>query len=80
MPDLQICFSMAKVILEFDSFEDRDDLNLALNGSKYYCVLVGLMEHYRKLYKYSDNEEEIKEGEKGLATLNEMLNDHEIFL
>lgn len=71
---------MAKVILEFDSLEDQDELNLALNGSNYYCVLVELREHYRKLYKYSEDDEEIKEGEKGLATLNEILNDHEIFL
>ena len=66
---------MAKVILEFDKFEDSEEIEIVMNASKYYLALHDLKRHYRSLYKYSDTEEEIKEGKRGLEKINEILDD-----
>ena len=46
---------MAKVILEFDPIEDRDELHAAINGSKYALAFYELDQHLRSEVKYNDN-------------------------
>jgi len=47
--------TMGKVILEFDSFEEKDDIDMAINGYKYRLVLWDLDQHLRSETKYNDN-------------------------
>lgn len=43
---------MGKVILEFDSVEEQDDINMALNGYKYSVILHQLDNDLRSITKY----------------------------
>lgn len=43
---------MAKVIIEFDSVEEQDDINMALNGYKYSIILHQLDNDLRSITKY----------------------------
>ena len=43
---------MAKVIIEFDSVEEQDDINMALNGYKYSVILHQLDNDLRSITKY----------------------------
>ena len=43
---------MGKVILEFDSLEEQDDINMALNGYKYSVILHQLDNDLRCITKY----------------------------
>ena len=43
---------MAKVILEFDSVEEQDEINMALNGYKYSVILHQLDNDLRSITKY----------------------------
>ena len=43
---------MGKVILEFDSLEEQDDINMALNGYKYSVILHQLDNDLRGITKY----------------------------
>ena len=43
---------MGKVILEFDSVEEQDDINMALNGYKYSVILHTLDNDLRGITKY----------------------------
>ncbi len=45
---------MAKVTLEFDSFEDREEMELALNGGKWKMLVWDLDQHLRSELKYND--------------------------
>jgi hypothetical protein len=45
---------MAKVILEFDPFEDRDEMESALNGAKWKMLVWDLDQHLRSELKYND--------------------------
>ena len=46
---------MAKVILEFDSNEEREDMESAINGWKWKMVAWNFDQHMRAIYKYEDN-------------------------
>jgi len=46
--------TMGKVILEFDSFEEKDDIDMAINGYKYRLALWDLDQHLRSETKYND--------------------------
>jgi hypothetical protein len=45
---------MAKVILEFDPIEDRDDMENAINGWKWKTLVWDLDQHLRSELKYND--------------------------
>ena len=71
---------MSKIILEFDSLEDADEIKDCMNGSKWRMLVTELDNYYRNIYKHSDNEEEIEMAEKVRDKLRELLDDHELFL
>jgi hypothetical protein len=43
---------MGKVIIEFDSVEEQDDINMALNGYKYSIILHQLDNDLRSITKH----------------------------
>ena len=43
---------MGKVIIEFDSLEEQDEINMALNGYKYSVILHQLDNDLRGITKY----------------------------
>lgn len=43
---------MGKVIIEFDSVEEQDDINMALNGYKYSVILHQLDNNLRSITKH----------------------------
>ena len=45
---------MAKVILEFDPFEDREEMESAINGGKWKMLVWDLDQHLRSELKYND--------------------------
>ena len=45
---------MAKVTLEFDPFEDREDMESAINGWKWKVLVRELDQHLRSELKYND--------------------------
>lgn len=45
---------MAKVILEFDPVEDREEMESALNGAKWKMLVWDLDQHLRSELKYND--------------------------
>jgi hypothetical protein len=50
--------TMGKVILEFDLIEEKDDIEMAINGYKYRLVLWELDQYLRSETKYNDNLDE----------------------
>ena len=71
---------MSKVILEFDSFEDADEIKDCMNGFKWRMLVTELDNYYRNMYKYSENVNEIELAEKVRAKLHELLYENELFL
>jgi hypothetical protein len=74
---------MPKVILEFDSFEDSEELKVALDGGKWKNVVWELSQYLRNNIKYpSENmtDEALKELEKVSSELYEIINDNQVFL
>jgi len=71
---------MSKVILEFDSFENADEIKDCINGFKWRMLVNELDNYYRNMYKYSENEDEIEMAEKVRNKIHELLNDNELFL
>ena len=45
---------MAKVILEFDPIEDKEEMETALNGWKWKMLVWDLDQHLRTELKYND--------------------------
>ena len=45
---------MAIVTLEFDPFEDREEMESALNGAKWKMLVWDLDQHLRSELKYND--------------------------
>lgn len=71
---------MSKVILEFDSFEDADEIKDCMNGSKWRMLVVELDNYYRNMYKYSENDYDVELAEKVRTKLHELLSENELFL
>ena len=71
---------MSKVILEFDSFEEADEIKDCINGFKWRILVTELDNYYRNMYKHSDNSEDIQLAEKVRAKLHELLYENELFL
>ena len=53
---------MAKVILEFDLYEDREAYEQAVNGSKYLAVLQEFDNYLRGRLKYEELPESVAEA------------------
>lgn len=64
---------MAKVTIEFDTVEDKDEMEMCLNGSKWYSLAWELDQYLRGRLKYSELSEEVY---KELSETREKL--HEI--
>jgi hypothetical protein len=71
---------MSKIILEFDSLEDAEEIKDCMNGSKWHMLVIELDNYYRNKYKHSDNDEDMEFAEKVRDKLHELLDDHELFL
>jgi len=71
---------MAKIILEFDSFEESEEAQTALNASKWKCSMWELDQYYRGIYKYSENDSEIEEAERVREKIREILENNELIL
>ena len=71
---------MAKVILEFDSFEEADEIKDCINGFKWRILVTELDNYYRNMYKHSDNGEDVELAEKVRNKLHELLYENELFL
>ena len=52
-----------KVIFEFDSVEDAEDLEITINASKWYSVVHEMDQKLRSMHKYEgiEHAEEIRE-------------------
>ena len=46
---------MAKIILEFDSFEEAEDARTALDGNKWKLAMYDLDQQLRKTTKYGES-------------------------
>ena len=42
-----------KAILKYNLPEEKEDFDLAMNGSNYMCVIHDLEQHLRAIYKYN---------------------------
>ena len=59
---------MAKVILEFDAFEEQREAAHAVNGLKYYCALSEIETVFRNKLKYGPLTDEQHEMLEELQT------------
>jgi hypothetical protein len=73
---------MAKVILEFDPFEDKYEMESALNGIKWRSLVWDLDQYLRSELKYNDklNGEAYDAVEKIREKLHELKNDEGLTL
>jgi len=73
---------MGKVIIEFDSNEESEDIRVCLDGYKYKLVLWDLDQHLRAEIKYNEKlPSEITEAYDNLRDkIREFLNDYNINL
>ena len=71
---------MAKVTLEFDSIEEQDEIQFALNGWRWSHAMYELDQYYRSVYKYSEKGEEIEMAEKVREKIREILNNNKLEL
>ena len=71
---------MGKVIFEFDSNEEAEDIRTALDGYKYKLVIWDLDQHLRAEIKYNEKlPSEVAEAYENLRDkLREFLNDYSI--
>lgn len=60
--------NMGKIILEFDSFEEKDDVRDALDGYKWKLAVWDIDQHLRSAVKYgSYNNRQATEEEREFA-------------
>jgi len=79
---------MAKVVIEFDSVEEQEDIQTALNGYKWKLAMWDLDQELRKTTKYDvsilGNDEprdyEYDMAEKMRETIREILNSHGLIM
>jgi hypothetical protein len=71
---------MGKIILEFDSIEEKDEALNAINGTRWKSTLWELYQHYRGIAKHSDHTLEIEEAERVRQKIREILLDNELIL
>jgi len=71
---------MGKIILEFDSVEEQDEAQSAINGSSWKSAIHKLDDYYRRICRYSENDNEIEEAEKVREKIREILSDNNLML
>ena len=65
---------MAKVIIEFDTQEDNDELTMCINGIKWYSLAWEIDQYMRSRLKYSELSEEVyKELDAAREKLHEIM-------
>jgi hypothetical protein len=69
---------MAKVTIEFDSIEDKDDMEWCLNGMKWSSVVWELDQYFRSRMKYENDisEDTYNAVESARAKLRELMRDN----
>jgi hypothetical protein len=65
-----------KVTLEFNCPEEDEEFKLAINGHKNALVIDKFFEELRHVWKYSENEEDIKHAAKWRDKLVEICNEY----
>ena len=53
---------MAKIIIEMDSVEEKDDVNIYLNAHKMYCLLIELENQFRQVIKYGHEHKTVEDA------------------
>lgn len=80
---------MGKVILEFDSIEDQDDIRTALDGAKWKSAMWDLDQELRRITKYDvslinpnqqADETEYKVADRMREIIRGILDDHNLKL
>lgn len=76
---------MAKLILQYDLLEERDQADMAIHGAKAYNTIYEIMQHIRKYRKYGISDQEIKLSNQEFVDklereLYDIINDNEIKL
>ena len=74
---------MPKVILEFDSFEESEELKSALDGAKWKNVVWELSQYLRSNLKHTPDtmtDEALAELEKVSSELYEIIHDNQLYL
>lgn len=65
---------MAKVTIEFDSIEEKDEMEMCMNGSKWYLVAWELDQYMRSRLKYCELSEDVyKELDDAREKLHEIM-------
>jgi len=65
---------MAKVTIEFDTIEDKDEMEMCLNGSKWYSLAWEIDQYMRSRLKYCELSEEVyKELDAAREKLHEIM-------
>jgi hypothetical protein len=65
---------MAKVTIEFDTVEDKDEMEMCLNGMKWYLLAWEIDQYLRGRLKYSELSEEVyKEMDDTREKLHEIM-------
>lgn len=69
--------TMAKMTIEFDTVEDQHEMELCLNGSKWYLVAWELDQYFRSKMKYEPmNDKEYNVLEESRAKLRELMQEN----
>ncbi len=68
---------MTKILLEFDSIEDREDWEITAQANKMYAVLTDLQNEFRNCYKY---EKATKRDLHWRDRLQALLDEHDVKL
>lgn len=77
---------MTKVIFEFDPLEDKDDIDMALNGYKWKLIIQNLDQQLRDVTKYNKslfsskkiNDEQIEMAEILRTLLRQSLQEYNL--
>jgi hypothetical protein len=72
--------TMAKIILEFDPVEEREEAHIAIKAGSYFSALSNIAEYLRGLEKHSDLTKEQAELLTNIrTTFNEETEDLDIY-
>lgn len=68
---------MAKVTVEFDTVEDKEEMEFCLNGSKWWLVCWDLDQYFRSQMKYEElTEETYNAVEQAREKLRELMHEN----
>lgn len=71
---------MAKIILEFDSIEEKDDARIALDGYRWRGIVWDLDQHLRNKVKYCPDNEDPEAYQAIRDKLRELLEEYNLNL